>query len=228
MIVVLFDIDDTLIDHSSAFAAATMALHEQGGFDIPHAQFVERWSSAHRRNFDRYLLGELSFEEQRRARVREAIDATLGDTEADRLFDYYLSVYEASWRLFDDVLPCLNALPGVRLGVISNGQSAQQRSKLERLRIADRFEHIVISEECGSAKPDARIFAAAAAKFGCGLGEGLYVGDSYALDARAARAVGLRGVWLDRRGEAGAEHEPPVIGGLAELPALVAGVHAAK
>src|SRR5262245_38081833 len=99
MTVVLFDVDDTLVDHSSAFATATAALHERFGVDTPRARFVERWSAAHRRNFDRYLLGELTFEQQRRARVREAIDATLGDVEADRVFEHYLHVYEASWRL---------------------------------------------------------------------------------------------------------------------------------
>lgn len=222
MTVVLFDIDDTLVDHSSAFALATRALHEHCGLELPHAQFVEAWSAAHRRNFDRYLLGEITFAQQRRARVREAIDPTLGDAEVDRLFALYLSVYEWSWRLFDDVLPCLNLLSEARLGVISNGQSSQQRSKLERMGITDRFEHIVISEECGSAKPDARIFAAAVAKFGDVSEDVFYVGDSYALDARAARAAGLRGVWLDRRNEALREHEPPVIGTLAEVSALVA------
>jgi putative hydrolase of the HAD superfamily len=218
---ILFDIDETLVDHYSAFDAGTRALYASGAFDMPHAEFAARWSAAHRRSFDRYLRGELSYEQQRRERVRDALGAPLGDAEADRLFDVYLTVYEASWRLFDDALACLDALAAHRLGVVSNGQSRQQRAKLARLGVADRFEHVVISEECAWAKPAPQIFLHACAAAGESPATALHVGDSYELDASAARQAGLAGVWLDRHGAATAAHMPPSIATLAELPGLV-------
>lgn len=217
---ILFDIDDTLIDHSSAFDGATAALYASGGFDMPYEKFVANWSRAHRRNFDRYLLGELTYDEQRRARVRETIDVRLTDAESDRLFDIYLEVYESSWRLFDDVQECLEQLAGHRLGVISNGQSRQQRAKLERLGIAERFDEILISEECGWAKPDPRIFRRACSACGHSPAGSVYVGDSYELDASAARRAGLTGIWLDRRRSATAAHAAPIVATLAEVPQL--------
>jgi putative hydrolase of the HAD superfamily len=53
----------------------------------------------------------------------------------------------------------------------------------------------------------------------------VYIGDRYDVDAEGARRAGLRGVWLDRYGRAGAEHEPPIISSLDELdPILLARV----
>lgn len=220
---ILFDLDDTLLDHTFAFDAATTAVHRISGVAISSDEFARRWSASHRRNFDRYLSRELTYEEQRRARVRETVDSRLDDAEADRIFDHYLAAYESSWRLFGDVLPCLNALAGARLGVITNGQPLQQRRKLARFSIADRFEHVVVPEECGHAKPDPRIFAAACAKFGREAGSAVYVGDSYEIDACAARAAGLHGVWLDRSGTASHAHAAPVIATLTEFSEVVLG-----
>ncbi len=218
---ILFDIDETLVDHATAFRVATEALYASGDFEAPYGSFVTRWSAAHRRSFERYLRGELSYEEQRRARVRETVDTPLDDAAADRLFDIYLRVYESSWRLFDDVLPCLDALGGHTLGIVSNGQSRQQRAKLANLGIAARFEHVLISTECAWAKPDPKIFQHAHSLAGGPPGPAIHVGDSYELDAAAARQAGLIGVWLDRHRTGTSAQAAPVVTTLTELASLV-------
>jgi len=219
---ILFDIDATLVDHEEAFRAGTAALHgESGGGQAALADFASRWSAAHRRNFDRFLAGEITHEEQRRARVRETFGETLTDTEAERLFGVYIDAYEKAWVLFSDALHCLDALAGYRLGVISNGQSAQQRAKLARLGIADRFAHVTISQDCGAAKPDPSIFRHACERCGVEPAAAVYVGDRYDLDAEGARRAGLTGIWLDRERSASLRHVGPMIHSLAELPALL-------
>lgn len=47
---------------------------------------------------------------------------------------------------------------GVPLGLVTDGRTVTQRNKLHALGIEDRFDHIVISEELGSEKPDPRNF----------------------------------------------------------------------
>jgi putative hydrolase of the HAD superfamily len=226
-VLILFDIDETLVDHDTALRVATEALYARGDFDMPYEAFMAKWSVAYRRSFDRYLRGELSYEEQRRARIRETVERPLDDAAADRLFDIYLGVYEASWRLFDDVLPCLDALAGHRLGVVSNGQSRQQRAKLASLGIAGRFDQVLISTECAWAKPDPRIFRHARAAAGDPGMPALHVGDSYELDATAARQAGLIGVWLDRHRTGTSEHSAPIVTALTELPRFLAEAGAA-
>jgi putative hydrolase of the HAD superfamily len=219
---ILFDIDETLIDHSTAFRAGTAALRRESRSALPQDEFLARWSAAHRRNFDRFLRGELTYEEQGCARVRETLGAELSDDEAQRLFSIYITAYENAWTLFPDALRCLDDLAGLKLGVISNGHSSQQRRKLAKLGIADRFAHVTISQDCGSPKPSAKIFLHACAACGVEPRDAVYVGDMYDLDAEGARRAGLTGVWLDRARTASAAHAGPAIGSLGELPALLA------
>jgi putative hydrolase of the HAD superfamily len=220
--VILFDLDDTLLNHSRASDAATAALHARVKSPLAFEEFASSWTSAHRRHFDRYLAGDISFDEQRRARIRDAIDSTLSEREADDVFAIYLDHYEASWSLFSDTLPCLDGLSRHRLGVVSNGQTRQQRLKLERMGIAKRFECVVVSEECGCAKPAPEIFLRACSLLGAEPENAIYVGDLYDVGAVGARDAGLVGVWLDRAGMASVGHVPPLIRSLYDLPPFVA------
>ena len=211
---ILFDIDDTLLNHEAAERSAATLLYKSITAPAPIEEFLVMWSAALESHFARYLAGEVSFQGQRRDRMREVVDPSLSDEGADRLFAGYLASYEASWSLFSDVLPCLDGLSQHRLGVISNGQGDQQRKKLARTGIVDRFECILISEECGCAKPAPTIFLRACALLGERPASSVYVGDRYDLDAQAARTAGLQGIWLDRKRRATAGHAPPIIGTL--------------
>lgn len=218
---ILFDLDDTLMDDGTAERSAALLLHKTTKTVGSAEEFASRWSDAMKRHFARYLAGEVSFQGQRRDRIRELIDPSLSDDAADRIFADYHANYEAGWSLFSDALPCLNNLSQFHLGLITNGQRDQQRLKLKRMGILDRFECVLISEECGCAKPDPTIFLRACAFIGELPENSVYVGDRYDIDAQAARVAGLKGIWLDRKAKATAMHAPPVIGSLDELRALV-------
>jgi putative hydrolase of the HAD superfamily len=223
-VVVFFDIDDTLLDHVCAARAGAVALHRRLGAEVPVEQFVSDWAAALDRNFPRYLAGELSFQGQRRERIRQAVDAALTDEAADAVFASYQEAYEAAWTLFPDVLPCLETLSNGRVGIISNGQVEQQRQKLKNTGIEARFECIVISEEYGWSKPSREIFLEACRRIGASPADAVYVGDRYDIDAEGARRAGLTGVWLDRGQRARtALHQVPIIGGLDELTAVLRG-----
>ena len=224
--VVLFDLDDTLVTHSHAFDAATAALHAQIDSSLTLAEFAAAWRSAHRRHFDRYLAGDVSYDGQRRARVWEAIDSTLSEREADEVFALYLGIYDASCSLFPDVWPCLDSLSRYRLGLVTNGQAQQQRLKIERMGLAERFGCVVISGECGCSKPEPDIFLHACRLMGAEPRDAVYVGDQYEVDAVGARSAGLAGVWLDRAGVASAGHVPPLIPSLDGLPHVIAAMEA--
>ena len=191
-------------------------------------EFVVRWEASLQRQFDRYLAGELSYEQQRLERVRESFGAGLSDAEARHWFGIYLEAYEASWVLFPDVLPVWERLSGMRLGIITNGQGAQQRRKLAQTGLLERCACVVISEEVGSAKPEAAIFSHACECLGISPDAAVFVGDRYDVDAQAARRAGLRGVWLDRQLTATSTHEAPILQSLTGLPGLVAQMAASR
>jgi putative hydrolase of the HAD superfamily len=212
---VFFDIDDTLVDHTAAMGVATRALFASLSLDESFDAFHQRWKAAHARHYPRFLRGELSYAASARARARDAIDAAMTDEAADALFEKYLAVYERGWTLFPDVLPCLDSLRHVRLGIISNGRADEQTRKLKRLDVDQRFEIVCVSEDVGAAKPSPRIFEHACRLAGIAPNEALYVGDQYELDACAARAAGIRSVWLNRRGAT-----PVVLDGIPSIESL--------
>jgi putative hydrolase of the HAD superfamily len=123
----------------------------------------------------------------------------LSDREADDCFALYERHYRRHWTLFDDVLPCLQALSQHRIGIISNGSAEQQKRKLAQTGIAAFFAVTVVSQEVGAAKPHPDIFRAACRIAGCLAEQSIYVGDRLHIDALASQAAGMRGVWLDRR-----------------------------
>lgn len=220
---VLFDLDDTLLDGAVAWHAGVDALLAR----CPHvdpAAARRAWSDTFSAIFDRYLAGEISLEQSRTARLRAWADVLAVEVAAGAelaWFGDYQAGYEAGWAAYDDVAACLAALDGFRLGVITNGESRQQRAKLAALGLDGRLEVIIVSSEAGFAKPDPRIFRLAAAQLGLAPERCFYTGDRLDTDARAAQATGMRAAWLNRLGSPPAGDGMLEITTLGQLPALL-------
>ena len=86
---------------------------------------------------------------------------------------------------------------GLKVAVISNTEDGRLADSLAAAGLAGGFDLLVDSRLVGLRKPDAAIFRFALERLGVEAHEAAYVGDSYAHDALAARAAGLRGVLLD-------------------------------
>ena len=150
--VVLFDLDDTLMAHRAAVDAG-IALHmAERAYEAERAPAQQLWHDLEEEHYHAYLAGQLTFEGQRRARARDfalAHGDELDDLAAGAWFARYFERYRESWSLHGDALPALDALvealPGVRFGIITNGELDFQRAKLERLGIVDRFDHVIAS-----------------------------------------------------------------------------------
>jgi len=73
-----------------------------------------------------------------------------------------------------------------------------QRARLAASGLAPLFDVIVTSQSCGFAKPDPRILHVALDAMGIAPRHAVYVGDDPPTDGAAARAAGVRFVWIDR------------------------------
>ena len=93
------------------------------------------------------------------------VDATFrGLTDRPPSQTFFAELYDRfaapdAWRVFEDVVPTLDALAarGLKLGVISNWDE-RLRPLLERLKLAGYFEIIVVSREVRASKPARAIF----------------------------------------------------------------------
>jgi putative hydrolase of the HAD superfamily len=225
---IFFDLDDTLLDDRGAQETYLAEVFAVWRDELPHREheFPSVWRRALQHHFDRHVRGELSYQSQRRERIRDVFQApSLTDDECDRRMREFLDCYEASWRLFDDVLPTLDALRDRPLGVITNGTNEQQQAKLDRMGIADRFAAVLTSESAGIGKPDPRIFAQAAARLNAAPERCVHVGDDWSRDVEGARSAGFGAVWLNRRQQGASPTADPTvhcIGALTELLRLLA------
>jgi len=222
---VLFDIDDTLLDHGYAVEHGVLAFHRhfRDRLDEDLPAFTARWRALAAEHMGRFHAGICGYLDQRRARMVAVFEEVLDDDEADARFAVFLQAYSAAWRLFDDVVECLDGLgaAGHAVGLVTNGERGQQNTKLAALGLADRFPVMYCPEPDMPAKPRADIFLAACRALGEEPGACCYIGDHLHPDALAANAAGLRGIWLDRRGEGGAADGVLRIGSLGELAAIL-------
>ncbi|MER5428830.1 HAD family hydrolase [Streptomyces sp. NPDC002588] len=225
---VVWDVDDTLFDYTTADREGMRAhLVTEGlmaGFGTAE-RALDRWREVTDQQWARFAAGEVTFEEQRRDRVRVFLGERLTDDEADDWFRRYRTHYEAAWALFPDVLPVLDTLAAShRHAVLSNSSLHVQDHKLRVLGVHHRFETILCAAELGVSKPEAAAFLAACEALGLPPHEVAYVGDHPEIDGRGAADAGLLSVWIDRHGAAAAVELPSGrhrIATLAELPAIL-------
>jgi putative hydrolase of the HAD superfamily len=199
--VVLFDLDDTLVDQEGASRTALLDwLPELGlGLEDPD-ELVTAWTTIAEAAYVRYQRREMTFAEQRRVRVREFLGADATDDEADEIFTGYLTRYERAWTAFDDAVPALRRVhdAGLVAAVLTNGESAHQALKLERVGLAEHLDVVVASDDLPAGKPDPRAYAAACDVLGVAPGDVLMVGNDVVKDYQGSLDAGLGAVLLDR------------------------------
>ena len=86
---------------------------------------------------------------------------------------------------------------GLLVAVISNTEDGRLRDSLGAAGLSEKFDLLIDSHLVGCRKPDAAIFRLALGQLGVEAKDAAFVGDSYAHDALAARAAGMRAVLLD-------------------------------
>ncbi|MET3718505.1 HAD family hydrolase [Arthrobacter sp. UYEF21] len=206
---VLFDIDDTLVDLEYAMTTALREVSEHllPGMDQTGWQRFGRIFTHETTHFyDRYLAGELTFNDQRLLRGRAAlghfgVDLADGE-ESHRWLTAYSQLQPSYVRAFEDALPLLDLLDtaGIPYGAVSNNVHDYQRAKLDGAGLA-RITRLVGTDTVGVAKPEPAIYLEGVRLLGTAPAETLYVGDNRLLDAEGSTAAGLVGVWLNRAGE---------------------------
>lgn len=155
----------------------------------------------------------------RRESIRVALHRAQEDTSlAEPAFEVFFAE-RMRVDLFDDVLPALTALAArYPLVAVSNGNA-----HVGRVGLGQFFVGAVSASEYGVAKPDARIFHAAAGKAGVAADDVLHVGDDAALDVIGALGAGMQTVWVNRVQHAWSHTQQPhhTVENLAELVVLL-------
>lgn len=125
---------------------------------------------------------------------RAAVAADLTEVWGRETADTVMTRWDAALGRVDDEVRALLAAVRRHLPVVlvSNATSRLE-SDLSRLGLAGDLDHVVNTSRLGFAKPDARVFAAAAAAAGVPAARCLFVDDTEGHVA-AARAAGMTGL----------------------------------
>lgn len=83
-----------------------------------------------------------------------------------------------------------------RLGILSNGDSVFQRSKICELHFDEYVDELIVCGDYGIQKPDRRIFEIAAYRLGLPVSEIAFIGDTFYKDISGAIRAGMMPVWM--------------------------------
>lgn len=224
---VMFDLDYTLLRPSDLFEAP--------GYQRTGARFgltldPARWPQAERAAFAAVAA--------RRRAIGDAHDAGLPQIIARAVIENLgggepgavaacIEAVAAAWTrsenfgLYDDVLPCLDALrdAGIGMAVVSNAIGHDLEEVVAVFALRDYMTLTVGSARVGVMKPAPQVFFAALDAAGVRAERAVMVGDSVEEDVRGAMACGCAAILLDR---AGRHALPlPTVASLRELPAAL-------
>jgi HAD superfamily hydrolase (TIGR01509 family) len=205
---VLFDLDDTLFDHTATSRAALRATTCELSFfaTVEFEPFYHYYSDLLEALHLRVLAGTCSYAEARRLRFEGLLaryQPTATPADAERLADAYYVQYPRQRQPVPGALALLQALrPHYRIGIITNNRTAEQADKLHFLGMTELVDALITSEDVGVPKPDPRIFQAALQQLEAQPAETVLVGDNWHADVLGALGMGIRPLWLNRFGTA--------------------------
>lgn len=224
---VLFDLDDTLFAQADWLDAAWRAVARAA---VPYGVAEEPFRAA---------LVSIAAEGSGSGRIIDRALEAVG--AADVPLEPLLEAFRATRCALTPHPGVREALADLRrvvpLGLVSDGDPAIQRAKLEALELEDAFDVVVLSDELGRAlrKPNAAPFRAALEALGVEAAEAVYVGDNPAKDVSGAIACGMRAIRVETGEHAGRPDEltpwarvSDVLAAIDLLRPLLAGVAAGR
>jgi HAD superfamily hydrolase (TIGR01549 family) len=202
--IILFDLDDTLIDFSAAEQIGIRKIHSQFYPTTPYPLFEQHFKKLNNELWSRVgaqenglMPNEVRF--LRFKQLNEAIECTASSHDVADAYEHYL-IEHIEW--IPDVRKTIEFLhqKGHILGIITNGFVASQLRKKEKFSLENWFDCFVISDDVGFAKPNKKIFDIALQKLSYTHNQPLHsyhknsilmVGDSIISDGHGAKNFGI-------------------------------------
>ena len=213
---VLFDLDNTLVDRQDAFLG--WAAHFVAARNLP----ADALDDLRRFDDDGFASRDDVF-----TSLRQAYD--ISDT-VDQLIGEYRSQYFSYFQPDQEVLAELRRfrMRAIRVGIVTNGP-ASQIVKIRRSGLIDLVDGYCISEEVGVDKPRPEIFEEAVRR--CGgppsSAETLWmVGDTAETDIAGGANAGMKTIWMSRGRQWPMDEYTPdfVAGDIREVGGIIASV----
>jgi 2-haloacid dehalogenase len=220
----ILDADGTLLDFHRAEAAALDRTLRQMGLEPP-PEFSSTFRTINASLWQAFEAGCLRAHDVRTLRFAQLFETLRLPGDPAAFSEAFLTNLVRETRFHDGAESLLTSLRHrVGLVLLTNGFADVQHARIEQLGLQDTFDHVLISEEIGAAKPHRAAFDAA---FSC-MGHPdrrrvLMVGDSLSSDIRGGEGYGIDTCWFNpgRAANGAAAHPTYEITHLSELVALI-------
>jgi len=198
----LLDYDDTLHDTLSKFKEKFDGLLEMSGEQLWHLYIDE----IHRNIVHRLYPEKHDDQQFHFTLLFKKLGQSYNQSIAERFIKGYREAEEASWKtptFFPDTIPFLNTVKdkGYKL-VIATGKWAEEKARtLNEQGSTTYFTHVFGEVNLGYLKNNPSYYREALRRSGSTAEQSTMIGDSLLNDIGPAKAVGVKTIWVNRRGE---------------------------
>lgn len=199
---IVFDLDDTLYDQQQPFQQALDSVWNAP--TVPSHVVADLFNT-----FKRLTDQVTHIETPNITHTAEALNQVLKQHALPALTP---SVWTAFWAQYQQEMTHIDLFSEIRhhlsllkdhyeLGIITNGPAERQSEKALQLDLHHWFKraNMVISDEVGLKKPDARIFTYFNRMLNLQANEVVYIGDNFLTDMVGAKQAGWHAFWFNHR-----------------------------
>ena len=201
---VFFDLDHTLWDFETNSKQALQQIFDENELSnkgiTSFEKFHEKYVPINDRYWARYHNGIVNKAQVRHGRFYDTLlQFGVKDAElAEKMAESYVTLSPRMTALFPNAVDVLKYLQQkYKLHLITNGFAEVQWIKLEHSGLRTFFEHVIISEEVGTQKPDKEIFEIAMQRAGTTAEACIMIGDNYNTDIQGAKSAGMDQVFFN-------------------------------
>lgn len=196
--VILFDIDNTLLDFNKGAKVAMEKCLESHGV-VSDDKMFNTFLRINDSLWKKIERAELTKDELHRIRWQLIFKELKIDLDGEAFEQEFLTMLQTSARPVDGAFDLLDYLYGkYTLCAASNAPYIQQIKRLENVGMMKYFSKLFISEKIGYSKPSPQFFDACFKELpGVSKEETVIIGDSISADIKGGKEYGLRTVWFN-------------------------------
>ena len=222
--IVLFDLDNTLLDFDAAEAIALSKTLREFGLE-PTDEILRRYNEINKRHWEMLEDGILTRPQVLVGRYEQLFrefGIELDGASAAKKYEYNLSL---GHQFIPGAEELLDELFGkYDMYIVSNGTASVQEGRMASSGIGKYFNDVFISELVGRDKPSRQFFDICFSRIaGFERDNAIIIGDSLTSDIRGGINAGIRTCWFNPKGLPGREDIVPdyIVSSLEEIPALL-------
>jgi 2-haloacid dehalogenase len=196
--VLLFDLDDTLLDFGMTENHALQNLFEEYGLPNGFKDYFDKYKAISKVLWEDLEHGRTTLAELKVERFKRLFLEELLDIDAEVFGHKYIENLGKEVHMIAGVEEMFANLTGCRFALLTNGFAIAQHARVSGSSLKDLFEVIVTSEEAGFQKPQVEIFEYTLDKLQVSdKSRVLMIGDSLSSDIQGGNNFGIDTCWFN-------------------------------